>query len=573
MIDTEDRVFSIANSHLFRGLGEDELNVVAEQFEEESFPPHATVLEQGTPADNFFLIYSGSVQVTRKIKQQEQKLATLVPGDYFGEEALSPNQRQRLATVTTRDRVVLLKLSNSAFKDLLKKYPQIKVNFDVSFSSLKLARSLSFNWVRPDEVIYFIARKHKILLAQGLIGPIFVLTIALIFFLLYRIMFFHSIFTSIISLLILLAILGWGVWNWIDWGNDYYIVTNQRVVWLEKIIGIYESRQEAPLSKILSVGIETALTGRVLDYGNVIVRTFVGRIPFNLVDHPYQAAAIVEEYWRRAQETSHREDVEAMKQAIKEKLGLVEVKKKIKPLAPERKAMPSPYKPGLLMILSRDIFRLRFEERGTITYRKHLFVLLQQVSLPSLFIILDILGMIFRLRSIALSENLKFISITPQGWIAVDTLMLVLLILLVFIFLPWWMYQYLDWSNDIFQVTQDQIFDIDRKPFGTEQRRSAPLDNILSTRADRVGLLGYMFNFGNVYISVGSAELVFESVFDPVAVQLDIDMRRLADNAKKQEAKDKAERENLAEWLATYHKNFGDLGSVSGAAAQRKNPE
>ena len=406
-----------------------------------------------------------------------------------------------------------------------------------------------------------------------MIGPIFVLTIALIFFLLYRIMFFHSIFTSIISLLILLAILGWGVWNWIDWGNDYYIVTNQRVVWLEKIIGIYESRQEAPLSKILSVGIETALTGRVLDYGNVIVRTFVGRIPFNLVDHPYQAAAIVEEYWRRAQETSHREDVEAMKQAIKEKLGLVEVKKKIKPLAPERKAMPSPYKPGLLMILSRDIFRLRFEERGTITYRKHLFVLLQQVSLPSLFIILDILGMIFRLRSIALSENLKFISITPQGWIAVDTLMLVLLILLVFIFLPWWMYQYLDWSNDIFQVTQDQIFDIDRKPFGTEQRRSAPLDNILSTRADRVGLLGYMFNFGNVYISVGSAELVFESVFDPVAVQLDIDMRRLADNAKKQEAKDKAERENLAEWLATYHKNFGDLGSVSGAAAQRKNPE
>jgi len=143
----------------------------------------------------------------------------------------------------------------------------------------------------------------------------------------------------------------------------------------------------------------------------------------------------------------------------------------------------------------------------------------------------------------------------------------------VLILFPWWIYQYLDWSNDIFQVTQDQIFDIDRTPLGSEQRRAAPLDNILSTRADRVGFLGYVFNFGDVYISVGSAELVFEDVFDPVAVQLDIDMRRLAYNAKKQEAKDKAERENMAEWLATYHKNFGDLDSTNDLVDRRQNPE
>jgi hypothetical protein len=572
VIGTEDRVFFLAKSHLFRGLGEDDLTVIAERFEEVSFPAHAKVIEQGAPADNFFLIYSGSVEVTRKIKQQEQELATLVAGDYFGEEAFYPNQRQRSATVTTQENVVLLALSNSTFQELLKKYPQIKVNFEVSFSSMRLARRLRFKWVRPDEVIYFIARKHQIFLAQGLIGPVFAFLLALVLILLFGPSLFHSIFTSLITLFILVGIIGWGVWSWIDWGNDYYIVTNQRVVWLEKIVGIYDSRQEAPLSKILSVGVETALSGRLLDYGNVIVRTFVGRIPFRFVDHPYQAAAIVEEYWRRAQETSHREDVEAMKQAIREKLGITEAKKTIKPLAPEKKAMPSPYKPSLLMVLSRDIFRLRFEERGTITYRKHLFVLLEQVGLPSLFIILDIIAMLFRLRSIALSPNVSFITI-QQGMVHVDTFTLALLIFLVLVFLPWWLYQYLDWSNDIFQVTQDQIFDIDKKPFGTEQRRSAPLDSILSTRASRIGLLGYIINYGNVYISVGSAELVFESVFDPVAVQLDIDMRRLANSAKKQEAKDKAERENMAEWLATYHKNFGDLGPTTDLVDQRRNPE
>ena len=573
MIDTEDRVFFLAKSHLFRGLGEDDLTVIAERCEEVSFSSQTTVTEQGSPADNFFLIYRGSVQVTRKVKQQEQKLATLVAGDYFGEESFYPNQRQRSATVTTLENVVLLKLSNSSLQELLKKYPQIKVNFEVSFSSVRLARRLSFKWVRPDEVIYFIARKHQILLAQGLIGPVFAFLLALFLILLFGPAFFHSLFTSLITIFVLVGIIGWGVWSWIDWGNDYYIVTNQRVVWLEKVVGLYDSRQEAPLSKILSVGVETALSGRLLDYGNVIVRTFVGRIPFRFVDHPYQAAAIVEEYWRRAQESSHREDVEAMKQAIREKLGMEETKKTIKPLAPEKKVMPSPYKPSLLMVLSRDIFRLRFEERGTITYRKHLFVLLEQVSLPTLFIIMDIVTIFFRLRNIALSPNESFISITQQGVVQVDTFMLVLIIFLVLVFLPWWLYQYLDWSNDIFQVTQDQIFDIDKKPFGTEQRRSAPLDSILSTRAARIGLLGYIINYGNVYISVGSAELVFESVFDPVAVQLDIDMRRLAHNTKSQEAKNKAERENMAEWLATYHQNFGDLGPTSDIANRRKNPE
>jgi hypothetical protein len=561
VIDTEDRVFFLANSHLFRGLGEEELAVVADMFAEVEHPAQHTILMQNDPADEFFMIYSGSVKVIRQVKQEEQQLAVLVAGDYFGGEALSKNKnqpRKLTTTVIAKEKVRLLNITRAKYDELLKRFSQIKVNFEVSLSSRGLSRKLLFKWVRPDEVIYFIARKHPILLIQGLVGPIFAIFMLLIFFLLYGGVLFQSILSSIISLLFLLAIIGWGVWNSIDWGNDYYIVTNQRVVWLEKVIGLYDSRQEAPLSKILSVGVETALVGRFLEYGNVIVRTFVGRIPFNRVSHPYQAAAIVEEYWRRAQQTSHREDVEAMKDTLREKLGIVDVKPKIKPLAPEKKAMPSLYKPSLLMILSRDIFRLRFEERGTITYRKHILVLLKQVFWSTFFAIITLGLIVWRLGNLAGDERVQLLT-NSQGGIRVDTLTLVFLIFFLIILLPWWVYQYLDWSNDIFQVTQDQIFDIDKKPFGSEQRRAAPLDSILSTRADRVGFLGYIFNYGNVYISVGSAEFVFESVFDPVAVQLDIDIRRLAHNAKKQEAKDKAERENMAEWLATYNRTVEEI--------------
>lgn len=85
----------------------------------------------------------------------------------------------------------------------------------------------------------------------------------------------------------------------VDWSNDYYIVTSQRVIWMEKVVGIFDSRMEAPLGTILSVGVETDAVGRILDYGNVIVRTFVGKIPFNNVHHPYHASRLVEEYWAR----------------------------------------------------------------------------------------------------------------------------------------------------------------------------------------------------------------------------------------------------------------------------------
>ena len=57
------------------------------------------------------------------------------------------------------------------------------------------------------------------------------------------------------------------------------------------------------------------------------------------------------------------------------------------------------------------------------------------------------------------------------------------MLLLITLLLPiilWWVYQYLDWRNDIFQVTPDQILDIDKKPFGSEERRAAPLENILA---------------------------------------------------------------------------------------------
>ncbi|HEX9333442.1 MAG TPA: hypothetical protein VF896_16235, partial [Anaerolineales bacterium] len=117
----------------------------------------------------------------------------------------------------------------------------------------------------------------------------------------------------------------------------------------------------------------------------------------------------------------------------------------------------------------------------------------------------------------------------------------------------WLIYEVIDWSNDKFEVTSEQIIDIDRKPFGTESRSAAQLENILGTEYKRVGILGNIFNFGTVYITVGGTKLAFEDVMDPATVQSDINRRRAARMEKKTQSAVAADRERMAEWLATYH--------------------
>jgi hypothetical protein len=214
-------------------------------------------------------------------------------------------------------------------------------------------------------------------------------------------------------------------------------------------------------------------------------------------------------------------------------------------------------------VISSSWFKLRVEDSGTITYRKHWFVLLRQVSQPTLVVLLIAFGMIARLLTLAGTPDQRLFdgSKTPP----IDTVMLTLPILLIPVVL-WWIYQYLDWRNDIFQVTADEILDIDKKPFGAESRRAAPLENILSTESERLGLAGYLLNYGTVYITVGGANLDFEDVLDPTAVQADIDRRREARVAQRREFEAMAERERLSDWLVAYHENEAEWRQSHGPA-------
>lgn len=558
MIEQKQRIAFLNKIHLFNQMSDEQLAGIALKLVEKTYAPGAIVFEHGSAPDGFYMIFSGRVQVTRPRPTGSDFLAWLVRGDYFGEEALF-TKRTRSATISAVEDSTLLFLGREDFEILLKQYSRLKPGFQIAIKSRRLARQQRFKWLGAGEVIYFIARRHPALLILALVGPLLSLFVPGILFLWS---FISGAITPVaLGIISSIAIVLWGIWNAIDWSNDYYIITNQRVIWLEKVIGLYDSRQEAPLSSILSVSVATdGVNYTFFDYGTVTVRTFVGKIEFTHISYPNEAAGMIREQWERTKESSARVQQEAMKTAIRAKLGLtVHTQAQEDEQAPVKIENARLPKQSLLRIVLANLFKLRVEDSGTITYHKHWFVLLQQAWKP-LLIVSALFGlMISRLVALATSAADVLVRRTPEG-LVFDTIMVSLPIIML-PFLGWLIWEYIDWKNDIFQVTPDEILDIDKRPFGTEERHATQLENILSIQYKRVGLAGYLLNFGTVYITVGGTQLAFEDVLDPASVQADIDRRRMACMDKKREEAAALERELMASWIAAYHLNLDEYNA------------
>lgn len=537
------RLTFLKKSHLFHGLDDSQLALVSAQMTELQVADGWHLSARNLQEDSLFMVVTGRLALSQASKHGRQELTTLVPGDYISENEMRSGNGKTIQ-VSAQEASTLLVMSREALRDVSRQFRTLKLNLEMTSESHRLSRAVHFDWIQADEEIYFMARKHPILLWQALVGPMVLLVAAVI--LLWFSLTGSSLILKALGWLAFIFSLGWGVWQWLDWGNDYYIVTNQRVIWLEKVIGIYDSRQEAPLTTILAVGVDTDQVGRILDYGNVGIRTFVGRILFRHVNRPYQAAAMIEEHWSRSREYADREDAEAMKEAIRKRLGLP-VPEASTPAA-EPEVAPMEVLPGVLQVMFTNLFKTRVETSTSVTYRKHWFVLVQQTWQPALFFFILSGALIFRFLFLAANQKLAGGS---------DTLIMLLVLALIADGL-WWLYQFINWRNDIYQVTEDQILDIDRTPLGSEQRKAAPLDNILSTEYKRIGLIQLLLNFGDVTITIGGSQMVFENVSDPPAVQQDIDQRRVARMSGRRQAEKMAERDRLADWFAAYHQDSGD---------------
>lgn len=518
---------------LFSGLSVEELEQLCDELVLVELTQGETLYCIQETTDGLFVISSGQLEL---LDESGKQLEVSKRTEVIGTEALNYiAHRQQTAKAITDVQVFFL--ANQQIQTLYDVVPAFKETASVLFNSVRLASNIPMNWLEPGEKIHLMARKHPVFLLFRSIPPIF--AFAVIWFLMVLIS-PKNAFWSLAGLVLgFLFCLLWLIWNINNWANDFYLITSRRMVWVEHVTGFYDSRQEAPLSTLMSVGIKTSQLGVFFGFSDVMVRTYIGDIRFERVAHARTIGKLIETNWARGKRTDLELDAREIRKALRQKFGKEAEDITAKDLQVELGTVePAPKEINFFQWLLSDFVRVRHDVGGTITYRKHWLILIQKIILPLSVLVLSILFVVG-----IITHNLTQVDYT-MGLVAGY--------FLVFVAAGALVYQYVDWRNDLFQLTPNQVIDLDRKPFGRESRRSAPLENILSIEYERRGLIPMLFNYGTVYITIGNTQLTFNNVYQPSVVQQDIFTRMGQHAQERDERNTMLERERVAQWFKVF---------------------
>jgi hypothetical protein len=247
-----------------------------------------------------------------------------------------------------------------------------------------------------------------------------------------------------------LAVL-WALWRFFDWGNDFFIITDERIVWLERTVGLYDSRQEAPLVAIKAGETKSSQLGRWLGYGDVITQTFMGQVFFRHIRNPGEIKNMIDLERKMATERQLATDIHTIEGTIRQKIEPSQAvtvptsvndpaKVSIEATAQETKMITEPLSFWQSFLAH---FQTRWESGGMITYRKHLFILFKMTWFPAACSLGIIVG-----TGLLYYWSMKGLITLPH-----PGLILLIGIGLAVMAILWWLYKFVDWSNDIYRVT------------------------------------------------------------------------------------------------------------------------
>ena len=108
-----DLVYSI-----FHDLPQEEVETVEAQLRTLEVPEGDVIVRQGAPADKFFIVVDGEVEVVRDSDGKTRRLATLGKGQFFGEIAIL-RDAPRVATVRAVKPTTLFAMERDVFRSLV----------------------------------------------------------------------------------------------------------------------------------------------------------------------------------------------------------------------------------------------------------------------------------------------------------------------------------------------------------------------------------------------------------------------------------------------------------------------
>jgi hypothetical protein len=509
----------ISASPYFNRLDEGERRRLVREFDLISLTPGQVLYRQFEPAKAVYFILEGQMTLKRSKNRREVSEVTLHSHEILGEEVFSRGESYQ-ATVAADKDVILLRIRGDRLMGLIDQYPRLAGSRNLMAGTAQLSRVAKLDWLNRDERVVMLTRRHPFFFLARAFTPGFIALIGLVLLILNLRGILNFSQPAMVGMSILVAaVVLWIFWVGLDWSNDYYILTTHRLVRIDRTAGLFDRRDEVPLGNIMAVEQSTTALGKMFAFADITSRTYNVPVVWHGIPNPALVVSLIEAYVEQGKASHVNLEMGAMQAALDQQIdGIVQ-------------------EPG-------DRVPSRIGGMTPITFRKHWVVLLRKTWLPftigaaALFILVG-----------GLTGRLDIEMTDPARW---------LLGVAAFGSLVWYLYQLMDWNNDIYQVTGEQVMDVKRKPLGQEDRKTAMLENILSINYRRQGLLGVLLNYGTVNIQVGTESLIFDYVRDPSSVQREI-FRRMADRqAALRQLNIDSERERMSQWITAYHRRIND---------------
>lgn len=528
---------------LFSALDADDIQALVEIAREKEYPRGSLVCRQGDPGHRWYLVEDGELRGLHVDPDGvEREVVRFGPGDSFGQSSLLLGEPHDVTIEVVHDATLLI-IDRESFEDLLEERPSMLDDLRVATEVERRRRAPQFEWQEPDEAVVFVLHKHDVILLRDLILPGFLLFLVLAG---YFVVGSTSMLGLVVGGILASAPLLLALYRIVDHFNDNYILTNKRVMHDEHVYLIRQSRVGAPLDNVQSVQVfQEGVLAQMFDFGMLRIETAGepgGRVVFPAVPEPDLVQQMVLEQRDRVEAQERAEERAAIQDALRDRFGRSSEEE-----TPEAEDEPSDGDGEVIWLawmrapveMVRYFFpALREEEGDTITWRKHWVALLRPLALPAGLILFATLIVALLLRGEGSDRT---------------AILLGYGIVLLFL-VPWWLWVFEDWQNDVYQVTSSRIIDVEQLPFGLrEERREASLGMIQNVNLKVPTVIGRLLGYGSVTIeTAGAGAFTFDQVKNPQAVQTEI-FRRMATYAHRQRQEEaERRRDELLDWFTVY---------------------
>lgn len=545
----EDVRDTLSRVELFQDLSARDLRAVASLAREVRCAQGDVIWRQGELGTTFYVVLSGQVGARVVNERGIERLDRILgAGETLGETSLLTGETHEATLVALTD-CRLLCIQKPDFDELIHRRRGLPRRLRMRAEVRRKYEAPQFGWLEPGEVPTLFCRRHPAHMLPGLLLP--ALQIPVGGFLLtagggsglgQALLWLGAFLVGVGGLMVL--------WVVVDWWNDFLMVTNRRVVQMERVLLFSEVRSEAGLEQIQDVGVTIrGILQHALGVGDVRLQTAgaTGWMQFTFVSQPDKVKEEIFNRVRRARALERAAARGEIRQELERRLrgGPSEPPS---PLPGEPNRLDAEPRPSLPSTLRRWgaylVPRFREEENNVITWRKHWLLLLRRTGVQTLLL----LGM-----------GAAGIAAAGERWVCVPLLGL----WAIFLFL-WW-YGYADWRNDIYQIQGGRIVDMTRRPlWGREVRKEGELARIQNVTYKMEGAVRNLLKVGDVLIeTAGRTEnFEFKGVYNPKEVANEI-WRRLARERRQEQQKERErQRQDLVEWFEEYARLTREGGHV-----------